>query len=69
MLYDDLDGWNSEAGGGSKREGIYVHITLGFPDRARGKEPTYQYRRHKRHRLDLGVGKVPWRRACQLSET
>jgi len=65
VLCDDLDGWNSEAGGGSKREGIYVHITLGFPDRVRGKEPTYQCRRHKRCKFNPWVRKIPWRRKWQ----
>ena len=30
-----------------------------------GKEPTYQSRRHKRHRCNPWVGKIPWRRKCQ----
>lgn len=29
----------------------------------RGKEPTYQCRRRKRHWFDPSVGKIPWRRA------
>ena len=28
---------------------------------ASGKEPGSQCRRHKRHRFDLWVGKIPWR--------
>ena len=32
---------------------------------AGGKELTCQCRRHKRHRFDPGVGKIPWRRAWQ----
>jgi len=31
----------------------------GFPGRASGKEPTCQCRRHKRHRFDPWVGKIP----------
>ena len=31
----------------------------GFP----GKEPACQCRRHKRHRFDPWVRKIPWRRA------
>ena len=31
------------------------------------KEPECQCGRHKRHRLDPWVGKIPWRRACQPS--
>ena len=34
-------------------------------DGASDKEPTYQCRRHKRHRINLWVGKIPWRRAQQ----
>ena len=37
----------------------------GFPGGANGKEPDCQYRRHKKHRLDPWVGKIPWRRAWQ----
>ena len=32
---------------------------------ASGKEPTCQCQRHKRHRFDPWVGKIPWRRAWQ----
>ena len=32
---------------------------------ASGKEPICQCRRHKRHRFDPWVGKIPWRRAQQ----
>ena len=35
----------------------------GFPGGANGKEPTCQCRRHKRHRFDPWVRKIPWRRA------
>ena len=38
---------------------------MGFPVGARGKEPTCQFRRHKRHRFDPCVGKIPWRRKWQ----
>ena len=34
---------------------------------ATGKEPTCQCRRHKRHRFDPCVRKMPWRRAWQPS--
>ena len=34
-----------------------------FPGGASGKEPTYQCRRCKRHRLNPWIGKIPWRRA------
>ena len=39
----------------------------GFPGDASGKESTCQCRRHKRHRFDPWVGKIPWRRAWQLT--
>ena len=35
---------------------------MGFPGGASGKEPTCQYRRHKRFGFDPWVGKIPWRR-------
>ena len=37
----------------------------GFPGGADGKEHACQCRRHKRHRFDPWVGKIPWRRAWQ----
>ena len=36
-----------------------------FPRGASHKETACQFRRHKRHRLDPWVGKIPWRRAWQ----
>ena len=38
---------------------------MGFPGGASGKEPACWCRRHQRCRLDLWVGKIPWRRAWQ----
>ena len=38
---------------------------MGFPAGVRGKEPTRQCRRHKRHRFDPWFGKILWRRAWQ----
>ena len=43
----------------------YIPWFWGFQGDANGKEPTYQCRRHKRHRFDPWVGKIPWRRAWQ----
>ena len=37
----------------------------GFPGGANGKEPACQCRRHKRHRFNPWVGKIPRRRAWQ----
>ena len=37
------------------------------PSGVSGKEPTDQYRRHKRHQFDPWVGKIPWRRVWQLT--
>ena len=37
-------------------------ISMGFPDNSVGKEPTCQYRRHKRLGFDPWGGKIPWRR-------
>ena len=35
------------------------------PGGSRGKNSTFQYRRHKRHKLDPWVGKILWRKAQQ----
>ena len=42
-----------------------VSFIRAFPDGASGKEPVCQCKSHKRCRFDLGVGKIPWRRAWQ----
>ena len=39
--------------------------SIGVPGGASGKEPTCQCRRHKRHRFNPWVRKIPWRRAWQ----
>ena len=39
--------------------------TWGFPSGPSGKEHTCQCRRHKRHRFDPWVWKIPWRRKWQ----
>ena len=36
-----------------------------LPGGASGKEPTCQCRRHKRHKFDPWVRKIPWKRAWQ----
>ena len=36
---------------------------MGFPGGASGEECACQCRRHRRHRFDPWVGKIPWRRA------
>ena len=41
---------------------VCVYIYIGFPGGTNGKEPTCQWRRHKRHGFDLWVRKIPWRR-------
>ena len=38
---------------------------LGFPGGASGKEPSCQWKRHRRHGFDPWVGTIPWRRAWQ----
>ena len=37
----------------------------GFPSGSSGKEPTYQFRRLKRHEFDPWVRKIPWRTKWQ----
>ena len=39
--------------------------SMGFPGGTSGKEPTCQFRKHKRHRFSLSVGRIPSRRARQ----
>ena len=38
---------------------------MGFPGVANGKKSACQYRKHKRHRFDTWVGKIPWSRKWQ----
>ena len=45
--------------------GLDAGLDGGFLGGASGKEPSYQYRRNKRHGFDPWVGKIPWRRAWQ----
>ena len=42
-------------------------IAGGFPGGSSGKEPTCQCRRHRRHKIDPWVRKIPWRRAWQFT--
>ena len=59
--------WGASRGHSAK--GAEVHVAFhylhpkpgGFPGGASGKEPTCQYRRHKRPGFDPLVGKIPWR--------
>ena len=37
----------------------------GLPGGTSGKEPAWEWGRHKRHEFDPWVGKIPWRRAWQ----
>ena len=43
----------------------WVAIAFSILGGTSGKEPACQCRRHKRHRFDPQVGKIPWRRAWQ----
>ena len=45
----------------------YCAAVSGFPGGTSGKEPTCQSRRHKKCRFDPWVGKIPRRRAWQLT--
>ena len=48
---------------------VLKHVGMkekGFPGGASGKEPACECRRHKRHRFDPWVEKIPWRRAWQM---
>ena len=44
-----------------------VYLSVGFLSGTRGKEPSYQYKRHNRWRFNPWVRKIPWRRAQQLT--
>ena len=61
-----LWGWNPHNG---IRECPYTRdpqrVPLGFPGGTGGKEPACQGIRHKRHRFNPCVGKIPWRKAWQ----
>ena len=41
------------------------NCSLGFPGGTGGKEPTYQCRRHRRHRFNRWIRRIPWRRTWQ----
>ena len=43
----------------------FFYTLFAFPGGASGKEPTCQYRRHKKHGFDPWVKKILWRRAWQ----
>ena len=47
------------------REQASFWCGVSFPGGTSGKEPACQCRKHKRHRFDPWVGKIPWRRAWQ----
>ena len=44
----------------TKKDIFYFHLIV-----MSCKEPSCQCRRHKRHRFDRWVGRIPWRRAWQ----
>ena len=44
---------------------LYIIALPGFPCGTSGKESACQYRRHKRHRFDPLVRKIPWSRKWQ----
>ena len=43
----------------------FLSAVVGFPGGSSGKEHACQCRKHKRHRFNPWVGKIPWRRAWQ----
>ena len=49
----------------SKGTQTCIYMYAGFPGGTSDKEPTCQCRRHKRHRFDPWVRKMPWRRKWQ----
>ena len=47
----------------------FFFSNLPFPGGTSGKEPACQCKRQKRHRFDPWVGKIPWGRKWQNTET
>ena len=47
------------------REFKMPNYAKGFPGGARGKESTFQSRRHKRYGFDPWVRKIPWKKKWQ----
>ena len=45
-----------------------MYIKMGFPGGPRGKEPTCQCRKHRRHGFNTWFGKIPYRRAWQHTQ-
>ena len=50
---------------GKEMQTVHPREPSGIPGGARGKEPICQCRRHKRHRFNPWVRKIPWRRKWQ----
>ena len=44
---------------------VLIRVCGAFHGGASDKEPTFQFKRHKRRSFDPGVGKIPWRRKWQ----
>ena len=57
---EDMLEWAGETG---RKRTLLQRRSRVLPDGASGKEPICQCWNHKRLRLDLWVGKIPWRRA------
>ena len=49
----------------SASEDLTIAILVSFPGGYSGKEPTCQFRRHKKKGFDPWVGKILWSRAWQ----
>ena len=61
-LYPEMD---KPVKTGLKKQSLIFMLNLGFTDGSAGKEPACQFRRHKRHRFDPWVRKIPWSRKWQ----
>ena len=44
---------------------LNTYVILCFPVGASGKEPTCQFRRHKKHEFNPWLRKIPWRKVWQ----
>ena len=64
LLRSQLDLWASSSWSGDLP---LLFAQKGFPGGSSGKGPTCHFRRGRRRRFDLWVGKIPWKRKWELA--
>ena len=65
---DEIDSINHSSKSNKEVDGLsraWIHQRASQVAFQVSKEPTFQWRRHKRHSFNPGVGKIPWRRVWQ----